>query len=75
MPTRLRGDQFTPQVIAGSQCVVHAGTHGIAAYGIELCETRKACVGSGHTCMPSEGEPNLLPNYFWCTYDFNNGGE
>lgn len=65
----------TPQTISGSQCVRHAGTAGIPTIGIELCEARGSCLAGGQLCLPTGGDPNPLPGYYWCPYDTNNTGE
>ncbi|MES1175386.1 MAG: hypothetical protein ABUL62_13780 [Myxococcales bacterium] len=63
------GTLFVPTAVAGSQCVFHAGTQGIRAYGLELCQTRLPCLGGTLTCEASNGMPqNPLPGYFWCLY-------
>jgi len=64
---------YTPASVTGSQCTAHAGTHGIAHYGLELCQTRMPCLGGTRTCGSSNGSPlNPLPGYFWCLFDVEN---
>jgi hypothetical protein len=68
--TQAPNSLYTPSTVSGSQCTAHAGTKGIAHYGLELCQTRLPCLGGTRTCGASNGLPlNPLPGYFWCLYD------
>lgn len=66
---------WSPQKISGSQCMVHAGTHGRGPLGLELCESRLPCLGGITSCLPSESTSTLLPGYYWCGYDINDEGD
>ena len=68
---------YTPMTVAGSQCVAHAGTQGIDHLGLEMCESRMACLEGRARCVSSSGQNaagdsvNPLPGYFWCLIDVN----
>ena len=59
---------WTPVVVSDSACLPVA-TALPRTYGLELCQDRKPCRGSV-TCIGSQGEPNLLPGYFWCEINY-----
>jgi hypothetical protein len=60
------GNGFQPASIAGTQCLPYEScTHN--AWGLELCEDRKACIDGTVMCGASSTvPPGLMPGYFWC---------
>ncbi len=60
------GNGWQPSSIAGTQCLPYVQCNH-NAFGLELCDDRKACVDGTVVCgTPETIPPGLLPGYFWC---------